>query len=328
MHSNCCAIFPTWPKCPARWLRTQMYMSYAREVRSSMHWLIGPQSSIMLCEQQVLGETWRWPRLYMTLTHTDQRWQHEYLVRWVIVFAVQFQFQQSCFAEQTAFALRLQFSNAKWSLIVQHFFQNFVFAGTASGNQDVSATEGSVNKCLRQYTHMVLKKKHHAPQLWLAQHVCLIMCVVFSLRSAMAANRPSKQHTYSCLGNEFPHTYRHTVVTHWQQVVGEGIWNVLPKPTSTVKFLLVTTLTCRHFPATVTCTCGIHCSITNEQAWFIAQHLSSVDWHTVTSHIFRDKRVFPFCFCARARESAHRMKEERSTSNLFYRMRRYYVAVQ
>lgn len=155
MHSNCCAIFPTWPKCPARWLRTQMYISYAREVRSSMYWLIGPQSSIMLCEQQVLGETWRWPRRYMTLTHTDQRWQHEYLVRWVIVFAVQFQFQQSCFAEQTAFALRLQFSNAKWSLIVQHFFQNFVFAGTASGNQDVSATEGSVNK----YTHMVLKKK-------------------------------------------------------------------------------------------------------------------------------------------------------------------------
>lgn len=170
---------------------------------------------------------------------------------------------------------------------------------------------------MRQYTYDV-GKETHAPQLSLAHHVCIIIWVVFFIAFCDDSKQSSKQHTYSCLGNGFPHTYTHTAVTHLQHVLGESIWNVLAKPTNTVKFLLVTILTSRHCPAIIS---RAQDPLQHHKWTGMVQNTTLIQLtvrrrqHMVLAHRYiahvAGQRVFLFFFFAW--EGAYEMKESSST---------------
>lgn len=131
-HKQCitlAAIFPTWCKCLTCWLQSQAYTFHVQEecVQVCIGWLdLNP--AYCSASSRFWGETWRWPRHNMTLTHTDRRWQHEYLVRWAIVFRSSVSIPTNC-VHWNKLLLFCIFSSAVpiEALFprVQYFFQNF-----------------------------------------------------------------------------------------------------------------------------------------------------------------------------------------------------------
>lgn len=115
-----------------------------------------------------------------------------------LFFAVQFRFPQTacigtnCFC--SAFSVQ-QCQLKPYSHVFNISFKTLGVCGERcraghSANQHVNAIEGSMNcsHSMCDTIHMTLEKKTHAPQLSLAHHVCIIIWVVFSLRSVMTAN--------------------------------------------------------------------------------------------------------------------------------------------
>lgn len=173
-HKQCitlAAIFPTWCKCLTCWLRSQAYTFHVQEecAQVCIGWLdLNP--AYCSASSRFWGETWRWPRHNMTLTHTDRRWQHEYLVRLAIVFAVQFRFPQTaCIGTNcscSAFSVQQCQLKPYSQLVFNISFKTLGVCGERcraghSANQHVNAIEGSMNcsHSMCDSIHMTLEKK-------------------------------------------------------------------------------------------------------------------------------------------------------------------------
>lgn len=151
-----------------------------------------------------------------------------------MVFAVQFRFPQTacvgtnCFC--SAFSVQQCQLKPYSQLVFNISFKTLGVCGERcraghSANQHVNAIEGSMNcsHSMCDTIHMTLEKKTSCTSV-IVSSPCLhhhMRC--FFLAFCDDSKQSSKQHTYSCLGNGFPHTYTHTAVTHLQHVLGESI---------------------------------------------------------------------------------------------------------